>query len=358
MPHVTALREPHPHPPVGSGQNGLFCETGALCAQDQPTSPWARLAAITPTPDPFSAGAAWQIAFREARDPQRPAMLRARGDALVQFALHRLGGSRDHILGPIERLWLFGCNLLGPSAHHLLIDVIAELDETPNHGIRGIVVGGLCPHDRRLRVLKSALADRAPRRFRRDVLCAAWLTGGVDGFLSRRSANFRRNIRRQEKKARDAGVAFATMRLAHPQDVDAVYARMQAIEGLSWKGLTHQGMNTPFPRAFYHGLLRRLAEHGDARVILATHEGTDIGFIFGGMCDAPDGRIYRGQQFSFDARFDALGIGNLLQMRQIEALCAEGAARYDMGPALRISMRYKDHWTEHLMPSEAWRFDL
>ena len=76
------------------------------------------------------------------------------------------------------------------------------------------------------------------------------------------------------------------------------------------------------------------------------------------MCDAPEGRIYRGQQFSYDFRFEALGIGNLLQMRQIEALCAEGAVRYDMGPNLRGSMRYKDHWTEHLMPSEAWRFDL
>ena len=358
MPSVAASHERGPQPPVASGRTGLFCEPGALCAQDQPTSHWARLAAITPAPDPFSARAAWQLAFRETLDPQRPAILRAGDGALAQFALHRGNRTTDHILGPIERLWLFGCNLLGPSAHHLMIDLITEIDETPDHGIHGLVIGGLFPHDRRLRFLKSALADRNPSLFRRDILCAAWLDGGVDGFLSRRSANFRRNIRRQEKKAAAASVAFATMRLSDRHDVDAVYERMQAVETLSWKGLTFQGMNSPVPRALYHALLSRLAAPGDARVILATHDGTDIGFIFGGVCDTPDGRIYRGQQCSYDVRFNTLGIGNLLHMRQIEEFCAEGGARYDMGPKSRRSMRYKDHWTEHVMPSQAWRFDL
>lgn len=356
MPRAAAPQAPRP--PVAAGRNTLFCNSGELPRQDQPTSAWAGLAKVTPAPDPFSTGAAWQLAFREARDPQRAAILRTGDDGLVQFALHRTGASTQRILGPMERLWLFGCNLLGPSAHQLLIDLIAEIDETPGHGICGFVIGGLAPHDHRLRFLRSALCDRNPTLFRRDVLCAASLSGGVDGFLSRRSANFRRNIRRQEKKAKEAGVAFATMHLTQRQDVDAVYARMQAVESLSWKGLTQQGMNTPFPRIFYHALLCRLAAHANARVILATHEGKDIGFIFGGMCDAPDGRIYRGQQFSHHVGFEALGIGNLLQMRQIEALCAEGAARYDMGPLSGSSMRYKEHWTEHVLPSEAWRFEL
>jgi hypothetical protein len=48
-----------------------------------------------------------------------------------------------------------------------------------------------------------------------------------------------------------------------------------------------------------------------ARVVLATRDGEDVGFIFGGMIDA----IYRGQQFSFADACRDLSLGNLLSAK-------------------------------------------
>jgi CelD/BcsL family acetyltransferase involved in cellulose biosynthesis len=84
--------------------------------------------------------------------------------------------------------------------------------------------------------------------------------------------------------------------------------------------------------------------------MFATHEGRDIGYIFGGMA----GEIYRGQQFSFDDTWRDMSIGNLLQYEQLAWLCEEGAHRYDMGPLTGPFMEYKEHWTEIRLPIEAW----
>ena len=91
-------------------------------------------------------------------------------------------------------------------------------------------------------------------------------------------------------------------------------------------------------------------DNGTARVMFARHEGQDIGFIFGGML----GPCYRGQQFSYDAAWKDLSIGNLLQVEQIRWLCEEGAVRYDMGTASGEPMAYKLHWTEAHPTSQTW----
>ena len=97
-------------------------------------------------------------------------------------------------------------------------------------------------------------------------------------------------------------------------------------------------------------MIRRLAVRGAARVMFARHEGRDIGFIFGGML----GPCYRGQQFSYDAAWKDLSIGNLLQVEQVRWLCEEGAVRYDMGTASGEAMAYKRHWTEMHPVSQTW----
>ena len=103
-------------------------------------------------------------------------------------------------------------------------------------------------------------------------------------------------------------------------------------------------------REFYADMIRRLAAQGTARVMFARHEDQDIGFIFGGML----GPCYRGQQFSYDAAWKDLSIGNLLQVEQIRWLCEEGAVRYDMGTASGEPMAYKLHWTEAHPTSQTW----
>ncbi len=171
---------------------------------------------------------------------------------------------------------------------------------------------------------------------------AASLEGGIDGFLGRRSGNFRRKLRQQQRRAADAGVRFEHFSPTTREDADRCFARMVSVEQRSWKGLGRCGMDSPDALRFYAAMLRRLAALGRARIGFAQAADADIGFIFGGVT----GSIYRGQQFSFDHDWAPFSIGNLLQFEQVSRCCEEGVTRYDLGPLLGPRMAYKIHWAE------------
>ena len=134
------------------------------------------------------------------------------------------------------------------------------------------------------------------------------------------------------------------------EEADEIYNRMLAVELASWKGINDCGMAEPISKVFYDAMLKRLVGSGDARIIVALHEGKDIGFIFGSMA----GQIYRGQQFSFDDSWSHASIGKVMQTEQIKSLCKEGAIRYGMGPRFVPAMDYKKHWTERLYHIQTW----
>lgn len=67
-------------------------------------------------------------------------------------------------------------------------------------------------------------------------------------------------------------------------------------------------MAEPSPKKFSKIMMKYLATPGDARVIIAKHGDTGIGFIFGEVA----GGIYRGQQFSCDERWQPSSIGNVM----------------------------------------------
>ena len=50
----------------------------------------------------------------------------------------------------------------------------------------------------------------------------------------------------------------------------------------------------------------------------------------------------------------ACGMDVLLQFRQMEWLCEEGVARYDMGMSDDPRMAYKAHWAETVRQQETW----
>ena len=309
---------------------------------------WNRLALATPQPDPFCSTTHWQLSWREAIEPRRPLLVQRSEDGLVHLVQHRL--SDTAAFGPIERSWLFGCNLLGPAALDLLGDLLANLAEEVRASAP-IVISGLDPVGQLLTSLKARFASAyAIERFRHEFQCAASLEGGLDGFLSRRSGNFRRNLRRAEKRAAEVELIFERYAPTSAQEADAVFDRMLAVEWTSWKGLSRSGMDAPTMVRFYSTMLRRLARTGDARVIMVKQDESDVGFIFGGRA----GGFYRGQQFSFDEDWAAFSIGNLMQFEQVKWLCEEGASRYDLGPLLGPSMEYKHRWTELQLPIEAW----
>jgi len=331
----------------------VFTDPASLAAHDRPDSNWNRQALGSALPDPFCATTAWQLSFREAFDPQRRIVIRESSDGLVQFAVHRLG--EQAMLGPIERMWAFGCNVLGPAGLELLDELARDpAMETSALGYC-VVVSGLDPSGPLPGAIKARFGSpREPERLSSGIQCAASLEGGLDGFLSRRSANHRKKLRKGARRASEAGIRFERHAPASAEAAHAVFARMLAVERVSWKGIDECGMDDPETSRFYNAMLRRLSASCDGRVIFATHEQRDVGYIFGGMA----GAVYRGQQFSFDADFSGMSIGNLMQYEQVAWLCEEGAQRYDMGPLLGRGMEYKRHWTELHFPIEAWRIDF
>lgn len=346
------MNPPHSQPSPNAVQPAapaIFTDPAALASHDHPGSAWNRLALATPQPDPFCATTAWQLSWREAADAGRLLVIRECEDGLVQFAAHLLGAQMA--LGPIERLWLFGCNVLGDAGVDLLEQLLRDSATEEAGLVCNVVISGLDPQGSLAARIRQRLSPhREVRPFRRDVQCAAALEGGLDGFLSRRSANHRKKLRQAIRRGQAAGIGFERHAPDSAEAAARVFARMLAVERRSWKGLANEGMDGPMTRIFYGAMLRRLAMAREGRVMFATHEGRDIGYIFGGMA----GSIYRGQQFSFDDAWREMSIGNLLQYEQVAWLCEEGAHRYDMGPLTGALMAYKAHWTEIRLPIEAW----
>ncbi|MFO1077486.1 MAG: GNAT family N-acetyltransferase [Planctomycetota bacterium] len=303
---------------------------------DRPDSAWNRIAARGDHGDPFCCRTEWQFSFHEAFEPRRRLHFRSRGDSVIGFA-ERRDARFGRLLEPIESHWMFGCPLLGPDAPALLAALGDELgaDGDPPTPI----VSGVQPESE----LGWQLIDAFRARYRifafePTVLRSASLAGGLDGYLSRRSGSWRRNLRAQGRRAAAAGVRFERHAPTTSAAVDAIYARILAVEATSWKGIGNCGMAEPPSRQFYGLMLRRLSASGGGRVMFARHGDRDIGFVFGGLA----GRTYRGQQFSYADDWAPFSIGNLLQVEQLRWLTEEGVERYDMGPA----MDYKRHWTE------------
>ncbi|MCA8963984.1 MAG: GNAT family N-acetyltransferase [Planctomycetes bacterium] len=330
----------HPDPiVVAAGAREL-----GLDAFEPGDSVWNRAVGRAAQADPFCCRSEWQLAFHETHYPDRPLHLLRLGRSLVALAAHRLPG-RGLRLEPLECHWSFGCPLLGSRAVELLralTDAVSRAEgEAPE-----LLISGLLPGSALLREVVLAFHGRAAiYRCEPGVSRSASLEGGIDGYLSRRSAKHRRNLRQSERRARARGVCFERVVPRDAAAAAATYERMLDVERASWKGIGECGMAESPSREFYAALLVRMARSGIGRVVFARRDDRDVGFVFGGLA----GTTYRGQQFSFVEDERAASIGNLLQLEQLRWLCEEGATRYDMGPR----MDYKLHWTEVETVAEA-----
>jgi len=314
---------------------------------------WRQIAVNTRQADPFCSSPTWQLAFHEAFSPKRRLLVENSSGSMLSFA-EKIFSPSEIYLTPIEPHWFFACPLLGRNSVDLLVKAMEYLTKEYAPRFPKILISGIRP--------KSFLPGRLLQVFSKDfamflhsrgLQCAASLSGGVDGFLSRRSANFRSKLKKACKRAAAKGISFERVLPTSPEEAAAIYARMLAVEEVSWKGINACGMAESPVREFYAAMMRRLSQHADARVIMAKYEGKDIGFIFGGMA----GKIYRGQQFSYDDAWKEFSIGNSMQLEQIQWLCEEKAARYDMGPIVGQAMGYKTHWTEKRIPIQCWRLE-
>lgn len=312
--------------------------------------PWLQLALSTGQADPFGCTPSWQLAFQDAFNPARRLLIAEEEGSVMAFAENRAGEEEIYIT-PLEFSWFFGCPLLGEGAPRLFAEAVHFFARAYAPHFPKIIIGGLAPGSDGVRtLLEHAGMPLRARLVGGNLLGVASLSGGLDGYLSRRTANHRRNLKREAAKAKEQGIHFERVLPTTEREAQDAFDRMLAVERASWKGLGHCGMAEPMVCDFYAFLLRRMAPAKEGRIIFARREDEDVGFIFGGMA----GRIYRGQQFSYAQRWHELSIGNLMQMEKIRWLCEEGATRYDMGSMTGPKMQYKAHWVETALPIRTW----
>jgi hypothetical protein len=236
---------------------------------------------------------------------------------------------------PLEIGWGLSCPLIGADADRTvgaLASALKRVESKPDYVLVSGVVEG------------SALCGALNTRFGAQILgnhgeaCVrrvADISGGMDGFLSRRTAKFRSELLRKRRQVERLGLGCEYIRAGSLEDL---IHRIVAVESESWKGLSEQGVDSGLPLQFYERLVASLLAEGAFRAVFVQLDGVDIAFAFGGI----EGSTFRGLQLSFRDEFRSMAPGNYAQIQFIEWLMSEGVTQYDLG----MDMPYKVRWAE------------
>ena len=306
----------------------------AACADD-----FDREVAATPAIDRFCSTAAWILAASSSLMPPRSAFS-FRGPHGYFAAMRGVHPAGFPYIEPVELAWGLASPLVGRDPEALANDVVAVLAARRDWQLA--ILSGITASGPQRRALERALPPRWERRRGTPTIRhVASLEGGVDGFLSRRSRDLRKSLRKSLRAAQH--VTFESVRVSEAE-ADALYERIQRVERESWKSRDGVGISAGPMCAFYGEMLPRLCATRQQRTIFARVNGEDVGYILGAVFEGE----YRGLQFSYDDAFAHLGLGGLLQYQQIVELCEEGVARYDLG----TEMDYKRRWAEEVMETE------
>ena len=296
------------------------------------------LVARTPDVDLYCSSSDWILPARSAFAPTAEPLVVSTEEGFIAL----MTGMTDNLgrtIMPLEAAWGFACPFVSPHPAGLADTLFRLLHRTTLEWDVALLTG-IRPGCRLLMQIirrfqgwyRVGIGPSAKRR-------VASLEGGYEGFLGRRSAKFRANLRRARRAAERSGVTYEYHRsFATEAQVERFYQRILAIEGQSWKGRLQQGIDREPIETFYRLMIQRLARRGALCGVFATHQGQDMAYVFGGLFE----RIYRGLQVSYDDRFTRDSPGNLVQAEIIEQLSGEGVLAYDLGSELS----YKDRWAE------------
>lgn len=297
--------------------------------------------AVTPAIDRFCSSSAWILAANAALMPPR-AGFSFRGQHGFLVAARGVHPAGFPYIEPIELAWGLASPLIGRDAQALAEEVVPVLAARRDWQLA--IFAGMTSDGPQRRALDREMPGRwERRRGTPTVRHVASLAGGVDGFLSRRSRELRKSLRKSLRAAAEQRVTFESVRVS-AAEADALYDRIQAVEANSWKAREGVGISTGQMRAFYGHMLPRLCALGQQRTMFARLDDRDVGYILGAVALGE----YRGLQFSYHDDHADLGLGGLLQYHQILALCDEGVERYDLG----TEMDYKRRWAEDVMETE------
>jgi CelD/BcsL family acetyltransferase involved in cellulose biosynthesis len=238
----------------------------------------------------------------------------------------------------LDPVWGYARPVVGPDPVTCAGALVDVLDRARWHAavVTGIRPGGAFGAELVARLARSHRLQRQG-----GMACqVVSLADGIDAWLTRRSARFRKNLRQAARRAEAAGLTVELVRGGGAELVD----RAIAVERRSWKGRRGSGLVDPGFARFYRHMARRLAPTGRLRAGFARADGTDVAYILG----AVRGADYRGLQLSFDEGWAPWSLGNVLQLAQMTALVAEGVTRYDLG----MEMAYKRSWADESTASE------
>ena len=291
----------------------------------------------TPEVDPWCSGPDWQIPVCTgfAPDAERILLTTANNDGFALLAVYE-GPDGTELIGGLEPLWGFGTPILGADPATVAAAAAAFVKERA--GWQTLFLPGMpvtvaldsdgnptrpqpSPDGLLLSVavgLSSLGPVHATEGITRQI---ADLDDGYDGWLARRTAKFRRNLRQATATATDAGLTVEDVSTAPD-----LFNRLLTIERQSWKGLEESGITTEEMATTYRLMIDRLRQRGRLLAYVARLDGRDVGYILGGI---RAGR-YRGLQLSFADDVRHLSIGNLLQDHQLRQLTEGGlASTYD-----------------------------
>ena len=297
---------------------------------------WDRLAAVSQSPDPQSCGPVWQLtSFAHSDRRHLPIIFSQTETSQIAFCAEK--SDQGWYLSPLESHSQFGTPLLGPDSGELLIEALTELCGGSEICRMLIDVPGVCPESQLFRDLDTRTDIISILAL--DASAAASLEGGVDGWLARRSANFRKKLRQARQQAKNEGVVFERAQPMGADAATALYERMLDVERRSWKGRLQGGL-LEFME-FYRDLLVFHARRGSATVVVAVKEDLDIGFCFGAQSHG----VYRGQQTSYDSEFGHLSLGAQMHAETAEWLSDLGTQIQHFGP-LQHMTPYKRNFCE------------
>ena len=214
----------------GAAENGMELEY--ITEEESPWRPelcriWEQSVDLAAQPDPFCCAPVWQLSAHRAFAPGRRVLAQHTEDSVLVLAEAFLSSGQP-LLTSLEAHWLFGCPLLGPDAIGLLAEALAVMSHGYGH-LPALLLGGIVPGSRRARELYACCESLFTIYLAGECIQAgASLEGGLDGFLSRRSANLRSKWRKSFRRAADRGVTFERSCPTDTAGADAVYARMRA----------------------------------------------------------------------------------------------------------------------------------
>ncbi len=293
----------------------------------------------TPEIDHFCSSSAWIIPASQALMPPRRAVIEVDSSAAPQQIFAAMANQHPDgfaYIEPLELAWGLASPLLGADADAcvaMALDRLARdadwrlalLAGIPAHGVHTQALLRHLPRSWALKLGQTSLRHRAS------------LHDGLDGFMARRSPQFRKSLGKKIRQAAAAGISFTAVAIT-PTQADTLFTRILACEQHSWKGRDGVGMSVESMRDFYAAMLPMLARTGAGRLMFASLDGHDIGYVLGARL----GDEYRGLQFSYHADHAHVSLGSLCQYHQIVALIAEGVTLYDLGS----EMEYKLRWAE------------